>query len=362
MNTIHEKIYYNVIINGNPREDQYYEPAKFSVLLNQNLIDDASKYVMIVQKFKIDSESIPLFHVQLLQPQPKVVGNIGFVTKYIVYLNYNGVVYQAPLLYNKPYGPTPPIIKTNPDGTVIYDNTNNMFAIYSYDLFLEMVNTAIANVCQQAGISPVPFFEYNGLTEKISFFVPSGFTGQLYFSKSLLPFIGEGFRTTYYFYNPPGINAKVFSIDVRQLSFNTQTVGSNTYTVVGQEHKAISSWASINRVLFTSSYLPITREFFPVQKNEGILVNNNMKSYQQLANMGIISSFLIDSTNAGDHRTSIIYSNQTLDGSDIIEMRSQVPIKNIDIDVHWCDKFGNIYPLFLADGKQVDVRLAFIRR
>ena len=69
---LHNKIYYNVIINGTPDKNNYYVPAKFRVNLNQSVLKNASDYSAIVQKFKIDSESIPLFHVELLQPQIKL--------------------------------------------------------------------------------------------------------------------------------------------------------------------------------------------------------------------------------------------------------------------------------------------------
>ena len=89
MVSLHDKKYYNVIINGNPPPTSYYSPAKFNIHLNDSILKDASKYSLIVQKFKIDSESIPLFHVELVQPQVPVVGNVGFITKYVVYVNIN---------------------------------------------------------------------------------------------------------------------------------------------------------------------------------------------------------------------------------------------------------------------------------
>jgi len=360
--SLHDKIYYNITITGNPGVNAYYEPARFNVNLNDSLLLDASAYSLIVQKFKIDSESIPLFHVELVQPQNIVVGNIGFILKYKVYLIVAGVVYSANLIYNKPYAPPAPIVKNNGDGTVIYDNTHNMFSIYSYNDFIALINTAIVSCITQAGLSDAPFFEYDPISERIKYFVPDGFNGVLYFSKNLLPFVGEGFSTIYYYVNPVGINEKVFSINVRVFTYNQQEVNLVLYNVMTQEHKAISSWASINRVLFVSNTLPITREFFPVRDSKGILISNGDDSYRKMANMPIITSFLIDCTNAGDFRTSIIFSTSEVDNSDIITMPTNTDIRQIDVEVHWSDKFGNVYPLTLADGKQVDIRLAFIKR
>ena len=378
MTGLHDKKYYNVIINGNPPPDSYYSPAKFNIHLNDSVLKDASKYSLIVQKFKIDSESIPLFHVELVQPQPKVEGNIGFITKYVVYVNISGVVYSSNLLYNKPNGKPAPITKDNGDGTVYYDNTDNVFSIYSYNDFIGMINTAINDCMNQASSTlfngnPIPiaeleaflicpFFEYDPLSERIKYWSPDGWNNTLYFSRNLHPFIGEGFSTTYYWNNPFGINQKVWSINVYQFTYNYQEYNSNTYWVMTQEHKAISSWANINRVLFVSNNLPIVREFFPINDTKGLLVDNITESYRKMSNMPIITSFLINSSDAGDYRTSIIFSTSEVDNSDIITMPTNTEIRIIDIEVYWSDKFGNVYPLVLAEGKQIDVRLAFIEK
>ena len=59
------KIYYNINITSNPKEGEFESDAKFRVVLNQVLLDDVSQYQFMLQKFKIDSESIPLFHIDV---------------------------------------------------------------------------------------------------------------------------------------------------------------------------------------------------------------------------------------------------------------------------------------------------------
>jgi hypothetical protein len=159
-----------------------------------------------------------------------------------------------------------------------------------------------------------------------------------------------------------GINEKVFSINVMVFTFNQQDYNSNLYDVMTQEYTSISSWASINRVLFVSNNLPITREFFPINDTKGILGGNTSDSYRKMSNMPIITSFLIDSSDAGDYRTSVIFSTTDIDNSDLITMPTNTEIRIIDIEVYWSDKFGNVYPLVLSEGKQIDVRLAFIEK
>jgi len=84
------KIYYNINITSNTKDGEFESDAKFSVVLNQALIDDVSQYQFLLQKFKIDSESIPLFHVDLVQPQTPVVLPNPYITNYMVYIVNGG--------------------------------------------------------------------------------------------------------------------------------------------------------------------------------------------------------------------------------------------------------------------------------
>jgi len=56
-----EKLYYNINIVGNPKDGEFESEANFNVVLNQALINDAGKYQFLLEKFKIDSQSIPLY-------------------------------------------------------------------------------------------------------------------------------------------------------------------------------------------------------------------------------------------------------------------------------------------------------------
>jgi len=263
-----EKIYYNINIVSNPMPGEFESTARFNVVLNQALIDDVSQYQFMLQKFKIDSESIPLFYVELLQPQIPVVNNTNFITIYYVYLVYNGDIYSTPLLYSAPwYGPAK-ITRRNDTvpPTVYYDNREELFAIYSYDIFISMINDAITLIYEQAGLVNPPFFQYNHLTEKIEYNKVDG-PDMLYFSNNLHPYIGEAMNTIWYVVRPPLITTDVFSIqletDTRLQTIND--VGGVEYIKMIQEYKAISSWANINRILFVSHRLPIRREFYPVK-------------------------------------------------------------------------------------------------
>ena len=121
-----------------------------------------------------------------------------------------------------------------------------------------------------------------------------------------------------------------------------------------QEYAAMSSWGSINRILFVSNKLPVRREFYPVVNASGVF-SESFVSYENLVSMNIICSFVFASTHAGDYRTNLSYATATVDSSDLIDMPSTTPIREIDIEVFWSDKYGNVFPITLGVNKQVNV-------
>ena len=95
------KIYYNINITSNPKEGEFESDAKFSVVLNQALLDDVSKYQFMLQKFKIDSESIPLFHIDIQQTQAYVIPGNNYITNYQIFAVVGGITYNIRLEYNR---------------------------------------------------------------------------------------------------------------------------------------------------------------------------------------------------------------------------------------------------------------------
>ena len=241
-----------------------------------------------------------------------------------------------------------------------------MFAVYSYSFFITLVNEAIVQFFVAAALpGATPFFAYGPITENINYYTPTTATPTVYFTKNLFPYLGEGFNSTWWYVKPPLITDDVFSLNVESnpLIQETVVILSTSFIKTVQEYKAISSWASINRILFVSNKLPVRREFYPMAGNDGIINNfANTQAYENLLSMNIICSFLFASTNAGDYRTNLVYSSATVDTADTIELTNSGMIRELDVEVKWSDKYGNVYPVRLSANKQVNIRFAFIQK
>ena len=159
------------------------------------------------------------------------------------------------------------------------------------------------------------------------------------------------------------IASDVFShfIETDPRHIDVQTILGVAYVKISQEYTAISSWTSVNRILFVSNRLPIKREFYPIANNNGIN-DERTYSYENLLSMNIICSFLFHSTEASDYRTNIVYSSPTVDTGDLIDMTNSGELRYIDVEVFWGDKQGNVYPIKLGANKQVNIRLCFVQR
>ena len=68
------------------------------------------------------------------------------------------------------------------------------------------------------------------------------------------------------------------------------------------------------------------------------------------------------STNGGDIRSAVIYSNENIEGGNKIDMIGGMDLENFDIKIKWVDIYGNLYDLYLAPGCSVSLRLCFTRK
>ena len=84
-------------------------PAVFSESLARPLICNPSEWDILINKFKIDTFTIPITIVKLREYQP-VRTDGKYFTDYWVQLIHNGYVYQAQVMY-KPEPNTNPTVK-----------------------------------------------------------------------------------------------------------------------------------------------------------------------------------------------------------------------------------------------------------
>ena len=148
-------------------------PAVFSEALARPLIERPADWDVLINKFKIDTFSIPITIVKLKEFQP-LRGNGSYETDYTVFLRVGLDEYSATCMFtpeqNKDVKPS--IVRVREDGYVKYDNTGETFFVYSYEHILDMINNAIEDVCKQANLDDAPFFSYEPSQQHITIQYP----------------------------------------------------------------------------------------------------------------------------------------------------------------------------------------------
>ena len=124
----------------------------------------------LINKFKIDTFTIPITIVKLKEYQPVRTDGKFFTDYWVQLIDAGGYVHTAPCMYKpeQQLNTCAPVQDTRPSGDIKYDNTSEVFFVYSYQHILDMINEAIEEVCAEGGIESAPFFTYDSRTQLIS--------------------------------------------------------------------------------------------------------------------------------------------------------------------------------------------------
>ena len=365
-----ENQYYEVVITNREKERLDYV-ANVDIHLTGALLNNPNNYRMIIQKFSIDGEALPISIIELKQPQtPKTQDWETIHNVYIV--NSSGTVASANVLFNTERLPNnPPKPVKIEAGLGYYDNKDRYFFLYRYTYLIRKINEALEIAYSQLySDTNYPRFVYDPKSQLITLFAPSSIfsydlpnPARFYFSMSLYKYVGEGFAGPFVMANTiPGITENTYSIDITANSIK-DTDSDSTFLAIPQEYIAITSFSTINSILISSNNLPVRKEYFPSNPHSYLLSGDktNAESYSSMSSFPILCKFYPNSFNAGDFRGKIIYSNNSIEVGDLIDFQSSRPLREMNISVHFVDNYNNIYPLTLIPGKSVSITIAFIK-
>jgi hypothetical protein len=130
--------------------------------------------------------------------------------------------------------------------------------------------------------------------------------------------------------------------------------GGSTYMKIKQEYSTISNWSAISSIVFTSNTMPI----IPTQIADPKIYNVNKQ--------------IITNTSSGVNQSNIISDMATLDlcykstlmyvpsaEYRYISMFGNNDLHNVDIQVYFKDRYGNMYPFYLAPAGSFSMKILF---
>lgn len=341
-----EHFYLNVsLVNSSSS----FQPAIIDQTRTTPILVNPSQYKMTVARFSIPTIAVPLFQ---------------FPT------NPNGTPNNTAFNVSISYGVNTQVAYVNYLSQEYINVGDIQNAVFSYNNFLLMVNTALSAAFVALTPKPItatpPYFAFDATTQLISLYCSIDYLDFYPFNTPTSMHIGmnlalfkyfEGFDVNYYGQQPGDFNEVSFV--VTKTGFNgNKTIDnptSNVYPVLTNgyvmqcEFKNVSLWDALRKITFTSNTLPVVQEFY----------QSNTPSGSGSVTRAILTDFEPIIGEAQDARSYQQYQAQLYRW---IDLNGTEPLKTIEFAINWTDDMGIIHPLFLPPFSTMDIKILFQRK
>ncbi len=383
-----DQLYFDITVSNfestTTKPPQFY----FNEQRTMPFIRNPQDYYLSILRFTMETGSLPVF-IPSIQPSQ----NDRNKTIYSFTLEYTDPGTSTTFTSGQTYIDFIPQHSTNsarlppaPNTTVngLQNNNTGYYNIYNYGWLIDLMNntletaftqlkTAISNGggTQIANDIFAPFFNWDTTSN----------TAILYSDFSV--FGTNNGATPYKIY----LNAPLFGLfptfPCKYLGYENVTLGKNflfeprnngssdldtitpepattpaTYRAVKvyQDSSTIANFSPITAIVFTSNTLPIQAN----QVSTPLIFNNNQEvvlggNNSDFAN--IITDLVSDS---GQYKPNIVY-NPTSEYR-LITLYGNRPLFNIDLNIFWRNKFGELIPFNINSGECVTMKVAFLKK
>jgi hypothetical protein len=343
-------------------------------------------YYLSILRFTVDTGTLPVF-IPSIQPNQ---GNRN-LTIYSVTLSYflasTGVTYVAQEFLDwTPQDLSAPIpVPPNGSQTGTQVNDTGYYNCYSYTFFLGIVGRAFeqaftslsAQVVTAGGVLPSaepPYIDWDTSSSSGTLFAdalgydvnPSaGYTPILVYMNAPLYSLFESFPARYLGYEltPLNIQGRNFQLlPFNKGSTNLQVItpvnGDPVWTAIClyQECSTTSAWTPIQSLVFISNTLPIN----PNQVSTPLIFNNGAQLGLGGNNSAIANVITDLVSDTGSYRPNLVYTPTAQ--YRYITLYGNRPLFNIDLEIFYRLRTGQLIPFRLQSGGTVTVKIAFIKK
>jgi len=358
-------IYYDLIQTNLENSETDPPQCQFNERRNQEFIKNPEQYKFSITRFMIDTPSLPLFRpiIRYLEPTDALIS--PDITVYSVSLKLNTAdasaasqqyVYWETQDETK-IAPTAPYY--NPNG--LQDNSTGYYNCYSYSWFLRLINVALENAALEFSLSSAPTLLFDCASNLFVLSAPAALYDsasdtyyEIYMNKALyqlfssLPSVIVSHTSSY------GLNYKITTNNFKGYSKTSITTDNTTDTdslMVYGEFPTIYLWNCVTSIVFTSSNLPIvpanTSNPALTREGEPIVFNNQPNTRR------IVTDLV-----AGDsYKPYLVYSPSAQ--YRYIDLTQGSPLRDIDIQVYFLDRQGQLNPFKLNSGGTATIKILF---
>jgi hypothetical protein len=415
-----DQVYYDVTISNFQSQNTIPPVFYYNESRTVPFVNCPEDYYLSIVRFSVDTGTIPLFLPSIVPNQSDPDKTIYTIT--LTYKGDNGVTYTSGTTHivwvpqdtsiPKPEAPNLTPNKLQIDGTGYY-------CCYSYQYLATLVNTAFklaldrlviavnAGIGAGSGGMPVytiwdsststaiplqsdtlpPIFQWDTSSDTATIFaipqydlnpavnpgtspVLSGNEPIKIFFNAPLFGLFNSFPSTIFGYSTFGGHTNFQISVVNQGGLNTSLITpplydtietglrpvSIPYISVYQETSTISSLSPVTAIVFTSNTMPIT----PNQVSNPVILSDNQQlgTSTNNANFANIITDLVSET--GSYRPSLVYTPSAQ--YRLVSLNGNTPLYNLDLQIFYRLRNGDLVPFRLASGGSVTVKLAFLKK
>jgi len=377
-----DMVYYDIVSTNFQSTSELDPFLRFNETRTNPIIANSGEYYMSIVRFSLDTYNLPNFICQI-QPQ-QGDPNLSIYSVTLEYDDGVGGITTAPQEYVDwvPQNKNLPIpIPPNQTSSGFQQNNTEYYYCYQFQFFLELINKAfidaMTNLIALTGgaIGPLAIAKQPVLTWDVTSSKAILQAQEDYFNQSNVA------RVKIYM-NPPlfalfnsfpslnfgnvgvtlGRNHQILVADyqgINTISLPTNPVAPvvpTIYTQMFQEFSTIDTWTPVASIVFTSNTLPIISN----QLSAPLIFNNGQTS-TGIGNNANFAQIITDfQTNQQVYKPNVLYTPTAEYRR--IDMTGNTPLTNIDINVYWRDKLGQLNPFLLASGATATIKFLFEKK
>ena len=349
-----DHLYYNVTLaNKNPPSSANLV-SSFKETRRDQVIQNPKDFYLSMVRYNVSGAAIPWFYWNNVASGTP---NGSSQPSYLVTMDYKGNNYTAYV----PYFSNTTFVPDIASGAVVSPNTIDNLAVYSVEMWLKMVNSALSTcytTLQAANLglpaNDPPFITFDASTQLFSLYSDTAVYNEtlanpvgIYFNLSLFNKFNSFSHKAQnaaggLFFNSTGKDYQIRSFDTK---INNVVIGAITYLRNTAEGSVIADCFDIQALTITTNNLPVRDEY--TQGNENIF-----PILSDFNAAGLLSS--ITARNNISYLPTAQYRY-----ADLI---SDNPLKVFDLNFNWLDKFQVLRPVTIISGAQISMKMLFVNR
>jgi hypothetical protein len=342
----------NVYVNISMRdiEGKANDQAKSSVSRLAPYLDKPNDYAVALTRFDVPAVDVPIMIwspkgkniTDPYQPNPKLpnYNPISKVDKFKITMAFDGAIVTKPLEW---------VSDTSLDVDIYGES------IWNYREFQEIMNLKFLEAfLELKALKPLapptssPYVAFDSKTSLFSFYGTTDYNTGTLINPAVVPtinvYLNEALQALFvsneYFEQLTG-DAK-YQILFYDKYNNTQNIGGTDYYVMTQEYGTTALFNDYQKLVFTTQRIPIVSQYEP-----------NIGDSRQ-----IVDEFYIPPQI--NNRENFQYSGQGW--KQYQSLKSDYPLREVDIQVWWEDAYDNLYPINLPTESEASVKLLFKRK